>query len=73
MIFIAENNIAKIHFSFLYRDLQFEKLLEVTVTGSNLGMHRISGRITRPFLISSIRSDTEFDSPDIRPDTGYLK
>jgi hypothetical protein len=28
-----------------------------------LGMHRISGRIIRPFEISDIRPDTGFDLP----------
>jgi hypothetical protein len=36
-------------------------------------MHRIFGRITRPFFVSGIWPDTGFDLPDIPPDTGYCK
>jgi hypothetical protein len=35
----------------------------------SVGMHRISGWIIRPVLISVIRPDTGFDLPDIRTDT----
>jgi hypothetical protein len=43
--------------------------------GTVIGMHRIFGRIFRPFFISDtvtgIRPVTGFELPDIRPDTGY--
>jgi hypothetical protein len=36
-------------------------------------MHRISGRIIRPFLISGTRPDSGFDLLDIWPDVGYTE
>jgi hypothetical protein len=35
------------------------------------GMHRISGRINRPFFIPGIRPDTKFDFPYIKNDRIY--
>jgi hypothetical protein len=38
------------------------KYLFLILMPSSLGMHRISGRIIRPFLISGIRPDTKLVS-----------
>jgi hypothetical protein len=52
-----------------YRYLTFKDLGILLI-----GMHRISSRTLRPFFyirVHTVLRDTEFDLPDIRPDTGY--